>query len=99
MTDLAFFVITGGRAHWYNDAGELIIQSRPGDKCATCCAHLSTGEGHYYPDIKGFLCWLHALQRFIAEVQAKTHPNSPRDTVDTAIKSVPIRGAHWAPLL
>lgn len=73
MLDLAFFVITGGRQHWYNDTSELIIASRVGDCCITCGIHLSSGEGHYYPDIKGFLCWQHALQRFIAEVQAKVH--------------------------
>lgn len=76
MLDLAFAVITGGRTHWYNDAGELIIQSKPGDRCVTCGEHLPGGEGHYYPDLNGFLCWLHALQRFIAEVQAKAHPNA-----------------------
>lgn len=88
MTDLAFFIITGGRVgertssrtYWYNNAGELIIQSRPGDKCATCGEHLSTGEGRYYPDLNGFLCWLHALQRLIAAPsgppQAKAHPNT-----------------------
>jgi len=94
MTDLAFFIITGGRTHWYNDAGELIIQSRPGDRCAICGAHLSTGEGHYYPDRNGFLCWLHALQRFIAEVQAKTHPNpagkDPVEALGATIKSVAV---------
>lgn len=80
MLDLAFAVITGGRTHWYNDAGELIIQSKPGDRCVTCGEHLSVGEGHYYLDLNGFLCWLHALQRFIAAPnglpQAKAHPNT-----------------------
>lgn len=71
MLDLAFALITGGRRYWYNAAGELIIQSRVGDRCHICQAPLNAGESRYYPDLPGFLCWQHALQRIGAAVHAK----------------------------
>lgn len=71
MLDLAFALITGGRRYWYNAAGELIIQSRAGDRCQRCHTLLQAGESRYYPDLHGFLCWQHALQHIAAAVHAK----------------------------
>jgi len=84
MLDLALAVMTGGRQHWYNADGELIITSRPrlegNRRCQVCGNHLSHGEAYYSPEIKGFLCWIHDLQRIITAhaaqraATAKTNP-------------------------